>query len=187
MNVILDLLGASVIGAIVILVIINLNIYSSNVKVSSDSELQLQQSAKTLAEIVSYDLRKIGFRKNGTAMITAQPQKISFYSDIDSNGVVDVVTYQLSDSLLMDKTSNPKDKILYRIVNNDTSKGPSLGLVNLNFNYFKNNGIKTTVLDSIKYINAELWVESPQLVKDAKGKYRYLFTYWELTVNPRSL
>lgn len=187
MNIILDLLGASVIGAIVILVILNLNIYSSNVKVNSDSELRLQQNAKTLADIMSYDIRKIGFRKIGTALITAQPKKLSFYSDIDSNGVVDVVTYLLSDSLRCLNTSNPRDKILLRVVNNDTSKGPSLGLVDLNFSYFKNNGIKTTALDSIRYINAELWIESPELVKDSRGNDRYLFTYWELTVNPRSL
>lgn len=187
MNVILDLLGASVIGAVVILVIINLNIYSSNVKVNSDSELILQQNAKTLAEMISYDLRKIGFRKDGTAMITAKPKEISFYADIDSNGVVDIVTYRLSDSLVVGGTSNPRDKVLYRIVNNDSSKGPSLGLVDLNFYYFKNTGVKTTALDSIRYINAELWVQSPEKVTDSRGKNDYLFTYWELTINPRSM
>jgi hypothetical protein len=187
MDTILDLLGASVIGAMVILVMMNLNIYSSNIKFSSDSELRLQQNAKTLADIVSFDLRKIGFGKNGTAIITAQPKKISFYSDIDLNGVVDVVTYQLSDSLAVLNTTNPKDKILYRVVNNDTSKGPSLGLVDINFEYLNDKGIKTANLDSIKYINAELWVESPDMVKDSRGNNRYLFTYWELTIKPRSI
>jgi len=187
MNVVLDLLGASVIGAMVILVMLNLNIYSSNVKFSSDSELRLQQNAKTLAEIVSYDLRKIGFRKSGTAIITAQPKMISFYSDIDANGVVDIVTYKLSDSLEVLSTTNPKDKILYRIVNNDTSKGPSLGLVNINFEYMKSNGIVTANLDSIKYITAEFWVETPDMVNDSRGINKYLFTYWELTIKPRSI
>jgi hypothetical protein len=187
MNIILDLLGATVIGAVVILVMMNLNMYSSNIKYSSDSELQLQQNAKTLADIVSYDLRKIGYKKSGTAFLAAQPKKVSFYADIDSNGVVDVVTYQMSDSLAVLNTTNPKDKILYRIVNNDTSKGPSLGLVNLEFSYLNNLGIATTSLDSIRYITAELFVESPELVKDSKGKNRFLSTYWELTINPRNL
>jgi hypothetical protein len=187
MNVILDLLGASLIGAVVILVMLNLNIYSSNVKFTSDSELRLQQNAKTLADIVSFDLRKIGFRKSGTAIVTAQPKKISYYSDIDTNGVADLVTYQLSDSLAVPRTANPRDKILYRIVNNDTSKGPSLGLVDLKFTYMNINGNVTASLDSIKYITAELWVETPDVVKDPKGNKRYLFTYWELTINPRSI
>ena len=187
MNIILDLLGASVIGTMVILVMLNLNIYSSNIKFSSDSELRLQQNAKTLADIVSYDLRKIGFRKSGTPMITAQSKKVSFYVDVDTNGVVDVVTYQLSDSLAVLNTTNPKDKILYRIVNNDTSKGPSLGLVDIKFTYMNGNGTTTANLDSIKYITAELWVETPDMVKDSKGTNRYLFTYWELTIKPRSI
>ena len=187
MTTILDLIGSAVIGSIVILLMLHLNMYSTDIKFSSDSELRLQQGAKTLADILSYDLRKVGFRKSGTAMITAQPKKISFYSDIDSNGVVDIVTYQLSDSLLVNNTTNPRDKILYRIVNNDTSKGPSLGLVDLNFEYRNLKGDITANLDSIKYINAELWVESPEMVKDPKGKNNYLFTYWELTINPRSI
>lgn len=187
MNIILDLLGASVIGALVILVIMNLNIYSSNVKFTSDSELRLQQNAKTLADIVSYDLRKIGYKKNGTSMIAAQSKKISFFADIDSNGVVDVVTYMISDSFTVSKTSNPRDKILYRIVNNDTSKGPSLGLIDINIEYMKQNGTVTANLDSIQYINAELFFESPEMVKDSRGKSRYLNTYWELTIKPRSI
>ena len=187
MSTLLDLLGASVIGAMVILVMLNLNIYSSNVKFSSDSELRLQQNAKTLADIVSFDLRKIGFGKIETAVITAQPKKISFYADIDLNGVVDVITYQLSDSLAVLNTTNPRDKILYRVVNNDTSKGPSLGLVDINFEYLNDKGISTANLDSIKYINAELWVESSDMVKDSRGNNSYLFTYWELTIKPRSI
>jgi len=187
MNILLDILGASVIGAMVILVMLNLNIYSSNIKFSSDSELQLQQNAKTLADILSYDLRKIGYGKKGTAIITAQPKKISFYSDIDLSGSIDIVTYQLSDSLAVMSTPNPKDKILYRIVNNDTSKGPSLGLVDMNFNYFNDQGMTTASLDSVKYINAEFFVESSNMVKDSKGNSRYLFTYWELTIKPRSI
>lgn len=187
MSTILDLLGASVIGAMVILVMLNLNIYSSNVKFSSDSELRLQQNAKTLADIISYDLRKIGFKQSGLALIIAQPKKISFYADIDLNGVVDVVTYQLSDSLIVLSTKNPKDKILYRIVNNDTSKGSSLGLVDINFDYLTTNGITTANLDSVKYINAELFVESADMVKDARGNSNYLFTYWELTIKPRNI
>ena len=187
MNAILDLLGASVIGAMVTLVILNLNIYSSNIKFSSDSELRLQQNAKTLADIISFDLRKIGFKKEGTAIINAQPRKISFYTDIDTNGVIDVVTYLLSDSLAVLNTTNPRDKILCRVVNNDSSYGPSLGLVDLTFEYLNIDGKTTANLDSIKYINAELFVESPDEVKTPQGNKKFLFTYWELTIKPRSI
>ena len=49
MNVLLDILGATLIGGIVFMAMMNLNIYTSQVKYSSDSELTLQRNAKTLA------------------------------------------------------------------------------------------------------------------------------------------
>ncbi|HZW39447.1 MAG TPA: hypothetical protein VFF33_09125 [Ignavibacteriaceae bacterium] len=182
MQIILDITGSFIVAGIFVLLMLNLKVYENDNKYSSDSELSLQSHAKTLAEIVNYDLRKIGFKHAGTDIIVAQNKKLSFYADIDSNNVMDIVTYQLSDSLKMLETENPRDKILYRIVNNDTSTGSSLGLVNLNFIYRTSSGAIATALDSIKYIEAEMWVETLNKVKD-----KYPFTYWELTINPRNL
>src|SRR5690606_33871831 len=182
MNIILDLLGASLIGGTVMYLIMNLNIYTTNTKYVSDSELHLQQNAKTLAELLNHDLRKIGYKPSGNAIISAEPKSIAFYSDIDSNGVVDVVKYMLSDSTDVSSTGNPSDKVLWRIINGDSSKGPSLGITDLQFTYRNSSGAETTALDSIKFIKAEFWVESPELVDDD-----YLFTYWEMTINPRNL
>jgi hypothetical protein len=144
-------------------------------------------NAKTLADIMENDLRKIGYGYNGsTPILVAQPQKIEFAADIDSNGVVDTITYLLSDSTAVSYTDNPSDKILYRIVNGDTSKGPSLGITNLQFTYLNLQQTATTVPDSIKYIKAEIWVQSPTTVYD-DGQQKYLFTYWEMTINPRNI
>ena len=67
-----------------------------------------------------------------------------------------------------------------------TSKGPSLGITNLRFTYRNTLGNVTTVLDSISYIKAEIWVQSPAKVYE-NGEDQYLFTYWELTINPRNI
>jgi len=131
MNILLDLLGSTIIGGLLISMLINFNIFQNNTSFASDSELQLQQNAKTLAEILNYDLRKIGYGYDSTAVTIADSEKISFYSDIDKNGSVDQITYMISDTSDAFFTTNPEDVILYRIVNNDTSKGPSLGLTKL--------------------------------------------------------
>jgi hypothetical protein len=47
-------------------------------------------------------------------------------------------------------------------------------------------GNVTTALDSIKYIKAEIWVQSPTKVYE-DNEQKYLFTYWELTINPRNI
>ena len=186
MDTIIDLIGAAVIAGIVMIGIANLNIYSSQIRFKSNSDLQLQQDAKTIADILDHDLRKIGYGYSGTSIITADSQKIKFYADIDSNGVVDQVTYLLSDSSDVSYTENPSDRVLYRVVNSDTSKGPSLGITNLKFTYRDLSGNITTALDSIKYIKTEIWVQSPTKVYE-NGEEKYLFTYWELTINPRNI
>ena len=186
MDTLVDIMGAVVISALVMLGIANINIYSSQVKFKSDSDIKLQQDAKTISEIIDNDMRKVGFGYSGTSIITADSNEIKFYADIDSNGVVDTITYLLSDTSQVSYTSNPNDRILYRVVNGDTSKGPSLGITNLRFTYKNAQGNETTVPDSIKFIKTEIWVESSTKVYD-DGNDRYLFTYWELTVNPRNI
>ncbi len=188
MNTILDILGASVIGGLILLMVMNFNLFTSDVKLNSDAELQLQTNAKTLAEIINYDLRKVGFNYNGTSVITADEKKFTFWGDIDSNGVADKISYYLGDTTEVYGTENPKDKILYREVNGVKQGGASLGLVDLKFHYRTAEGNVAATLDEVKYIEAEIWVQSPYKVHQAHtGKDDYLFTYWEMTINPRNI
>lgn len=182
MNIILDLLGASLIGGIVMLLIVNLNAYSTETKYSSDADLRLQQDAKTLAEIINDDLRKIGYKYDGTAITEADSQRVSFYGDIDNDGSMDQVTYFLGTKEEASLTPNPDDRVLYRVVNNDTIGGPTLGLTDLRFSYLNKEEQETAYADSICYIKAEIWVETILPVNDD-----YPFTYWEMTINPRNI
>lgn len=194
MSALLDILGSTFIGGMILLLIIKLNLYSTSVSYTSDNELKLQQNAKTIAEILNYDLRKIGYNHTGTAILAADSTRIKFYADINApgtagNGVVDVVEYFVLDSTHAAGTSNSRDVVVVRVVNNsDTTAGPSLGLVKLRFSYFNGSGVKTTVLDSIKYIKAEFWVEPTEKINNfLTGIPDSTFTYWEMTINPRNI
>ena len=195
MNMILDIMGSSLIASILFLLILKLNLYADNAKFYSDNDLKLQQNAKTLAEIVNYDFRKIGYNYEGTSIIAAQPKYIKFYADMNEPGTpgygtVDVIEYFLGDSTEVVATPNPRDKILYRVENYaDTIGGPSLGLIDIRFSYLNSSGLATTILDSIKYVKAELWVEPYELSTDffTGQTDTTLFTYWELTINPRNI
>ena len=194
MNVLIDLIGSSFIGGILLLLILKLNLYSQNTSISSDSELRIQQNAKTLAEIINYDLRKVGYNYNNTAIITADSNKIKFYADMNEPGTtgygtVDVVEYFLSSPSKAASTTNPKDVVLTRVINgSDTLSGPSLGLVKLAFSYFDKGLAATTSLDSIKFIKTEFWVESLDPIEVNFGTQTgYPFTYWEMTINPRNI
>jgi hypothetical protein len=183
MNTILDIAGSLLISFAIMFIILHLTVFSNQQKFASDKELEIQRYSKTLAEIINHDLRKIGYKYSGSnPFITTQEKVLSFYGDIDSNNVVDIVSYSLSDSMAATATKNPRDKILYRTINSDTAKGPSLGLVDLKFTYLNNNGSVTSIQDSIRYVRAEIWVESAEPVDTI-----YSFTYWELTIHPRNI
>ena len=191
----LDLMGSSLIAGILFLLIFKLNMYTSNANYYSDNELKLQQNVKTLAEVMNYDIRKIGYKYDGTAVVTAEPNRIQFYADMDApgsfgHGVMDFVEYYLGDSTEASGTLNQKDKVLYRVINHtDTLGGQTLGLVDLKFSYLDKHGLKTAFLDSIKYVRAEFWVEPYEFVSDyGTGEPDSTqFTYWELTINPRNI
>ncbi len=182
MSIMLDIMGSVIIAGLMIIMLMKFNIYQSTTKFASDSELQMQQNAKTLAEIVNHDLRKIGFEYDSTSIIQADSERVSFFSDIDRDGSTDVVSYFLSDTSEASTTTNPHDIVLYRVVNSDTNKGPSLGLTKAKFSYLDEVYTETTTIADIKYIRAELWVESIEPVGE-----EYIFTYWEMTINPRNL
>lgn len=195
MNTLLDIFGSIFIAAMLMLMIAKLSIFSSNANYYSDNELRLQQNAKTLAEVINSDFRKIGYDYDSTAIITAQPKRIKFYADMDApgttgNGTMDVVEYFLGDSTEVLSTPNLRDKVLYRVINDvDTLGGPTLGLVDLKFSYFNSQGIVTASLDSIKYVKAEFWIEPYDPVSNfiSGNPDSTVFTYWELTINPRNI
>lgn len=187
MGSIIDLLGSSFIGGMVFLMIFKLNLYTHSAAMTSDSELKLQQNAKTLAEILNYDLRKVGYKCDSTAMAVADSNRIKFYSDIDRDGDIDNLEFCVSNPGAVPSTQNPNDIVLYRIFNGDTLGGPSLGLTKIKFTYLNQFNQHTTVLDSIKYIRTELWVQGENQLENIFGQMEYQNTYWEMTINPRNL
>lgn len=194
MNILIDLLGSTLIGGILLLIILQMNLFMSNASFSSDNELRMQQNAKTLAEIMNYDFRKIGYKFDDTAMLTAQKKNIKFVGDLQAPGeagfgTMDTVEYLVLDSTFAAGTSNPRDIVLVRVLNGtDSITGPSLGLVDINFSYLDSLSSPTANLSKIKYIKAELWVEPMEPANNfITGKKDSVFTYWEFTIHPRNI
>jgi hypothetical protein len=207
MNSLLDIFGSVVIAGMLFMMIIKLNLFSSQSTYTSDNELKLIQNTKTLAEILDYDFRKIGYKYNGTAIAIADSNHFKFYADmqpIDSlhHGAIDTVEYFVGNTLEMAGTMNSKDIALKRTIKQEyvmieSMSGPSLGLIRIKFTYL--NAKKTALdystlkstpayLDSIRYIKTEMWVQSTEAVTDAfSDSSRYSITYWEFTIYPRNI
>ena len=166
----------------------------SNESFASDNELQMQQNAKTQAEIINYDFRKIGYKFDSTAILIAQQKRIKFVGDLQAPGetgfgIIDTVEYFTLDSTFATGTSNSKDIILVRVLNNvDSIKGPSLGLVDIKFSCLDSLDSPTANLSKIKYIKAEFWIEPEDPANNfITGKKDPVFTYWEFTIHPRNI
>ena len=194
MSILLDLIGSSFIGGVLLLLVLKLNLFMSNASFASDNELKLQQNAKTLAEILDNDFRKIGYRYDSTSILVAGKEQIKFIGDLQrpgqsGYGIVDTVEYVVRDSTYSPGTTNQNDIILVRVLNNtDSITGASLGLVKINFSYLDSLSQPTANLSSIKYIKTELWVEPVEPVKNfVTGQNDSVFTYWEFTINPRNI
>lgn len=194
MNTLLDLFSSILIGGLILLLMLKMNLFMSNASYSSDNELRMQQNAKTLAEIINNDFRKIGYKNNGTSILTAEPNKFKFVGDLErpsetGYGIIDTLEYFTLDSTYSSGTSNPNDIVLVRILNNkDSIAGPSLGLVKLNFSYLDSLNSPTLKLSKIKFVKTEIWVQPIDQAKDfITGKKDSVFTYWEFTICPRNI
>ena len=194
MSTLLDIVGSSFIAGMLLLLVLKMNLFMSNASFASDNELKLQQNAKTLAEILNNDFRKIGYKYTGTAFIAAEKERIKFVGDLQRPGqsgfgIVDTVEYFIRDTSYSSGTTNPDDIVLVRILNgNDSIAGPSLGLVKLQFNYLDSLSTPTADLTKIKYIKTEFWVEPiDQADNFLTGQQDSVFTYWEFTINPRNI
>lgn len=207
MNHLLDIFGSVVIAGMLFMMIIKLNLFSNQTSYTSDNELRLIQNTKTLAEILDYDFRKIGYKYNGTAIAIADSNHFKYYADmqpIDSlyHGTLDTVEYFVGNTLEMSGTMNTKDISLKRTIKQgnqiiESMAGPSLGLVRIKFSYL--NSAKSVIdysylkstpsyLDSIRYIKTEMWIQSTEVVTDAfSDSSRYSITYWEFTIYPRNI
>lgn len=186
----IDILGSSFIGGLLLLLLLKLNLFANSSGVTSDNELKLLQNAKTLAEIINYDFRKIGYEYDSTAIAIADSNHIKFYADIDRNNTVDTLEYYTSDTTVATGTENPRDIILYRKYNGVAMGGPTLGLTKIKLSYLNEFNVITNVLANIKYIKVELWVEStiPEMESNfVNPNHPYLFTYWEMKINPRNI
>jgi hypothetical protein len=194
MSTFLDIVGSSFIAGMLLLLVMKMNLFMSNASFESDNELKLQQNAKTLAEILNNDFRKIGYKHSGTAFLTAEKEQIKFVGDLQrpgesGYGIMDTVEYFIRDSSYSSGTTNPDDIILVRVLNGtDSITGSSLGMVKLQFTYLDSISIPTADLAKIKYIKTEFWVEPiDQIDNFITGHQDSVFTYWEFTINPRNI
>jgi len=149
---ILDIIGALFIGGSLMLILFRVNDSVAENTYAYGGELTTQQNLKAVVQVLEDDFRKIGYCKDASkipdpskSIIKADSSSIKFLFDDKNDGTVDTMLYYLGPSSELNETANPRDRLLYRVVNNENTVGVNLGVTQFKLAYFNAMGdtIKT--------------------------------------------
>jgi len=182
---ILDILGAIVIGGLLLLILLRLNGNITENYIIHGSDRSLQRSLAETAVVIEKDFRKMGYcadpskiTEGLSIVIAADSEYISFYSDVDQDGNLDIMTYYLSDTTALSGTKNPRDRILYRQINGDMPLMISTNVTRFVFEYYDVFGTKLAVPVAsptmISHMKISIKVEDPEAYNE-----QYSNAYWQ--------
>jgi hypothetical protein len=191
---IIDLFGSFAIGAFLLLMVFRLNGTVAQATYTNGSDLTVQENLVSLVHIIEEDFRKIGYCADPTkipdpskSIVSASQNGISFLTDVNGDGSVDTVKYSVGTPSSLTSTPNPRDMLLFRKVNNQSTSGYSLGLTQFQFLYY--NAVSdsltfpVTVPSAIYEIRISVILESPFAYDTL-----YSYAYWrQLRLAARNL
>ena len=168
---ILDILGASIIGGILLINLLNTNgnLVENESVYSHDKNLQIDLViAATLIErdfnLLGY-VNDVGLIQNNQNIFNGTASSIRFRSDIDNNGTIDTISYFVSDTSALSHTPNPRDMILYRKLNNNVPFVLANNITRFRLTYFDTQmnevALPIGLTSVVNYIRIELRVEDP--------------------------
>ncbi|MFA7227558.1 MAG: hypothetical protein WC061_00870 [Melioribacteraceae bacterium] len=196
MGQLLELIGASVIGGMIMLIGLSLNFQINESSREIFQNTYTQRSAITAGQILEYDFYKAGYRTTGAKLIQADSSIIKFKADLDDNGAADTVMYYLSSTDSMVTTTNPNDRKLLRKINSQ-SAGPvsvvtrfllsykdSIGN-NLSYASLTSPAIRAKVRSIRVYVKTEL----PDAINNTHNPDVQLYNPldWQKTIRPKNL
>lgn len=184
----LHLVGSILIGSLLLLTILNQSATMSARSVEHTLENLVRENTAGISDIILQDFRRMGFgAPNPESVIRSfTNNSIRFLIDLDANGTVDTLQYSLSDISAASNTQNPRDRFLYRRVNNGAQQDIGLGVTNFNLSYFDKSGVTTATAATIATVEIRLTVESLIGCSVADSIY-YPQNFWQTRVTPPNL
>jgi len=197
---ILDVIGSFILFGWLLLSTIRVGTANSENMQSYGGELLVQQNLVEITKLLEYDFRKIGYCKEPNlipdptkAILLADSTRIKFLTDVDLTGTgpdgnIDSVYYYLGPTSELASTTNPRDRMLYRVVNAAAPKGANLGVTSFILKYFdgQGNAIGSPVtganLQKIQTIQISIIVENTvasEIVETAPMNQRYSSAFWQ--------
>jgi hypothetical protein len=196
---IIDIIGSFLIFGWLLLMSLRMNTANSENMQTYRGELLVQQNLVEVTKLLEYDFRKIGYCREPNnfpdptrAILLADSERIKFITDVDfgsgPDGFIDSIYYYLGPTSELSATINPRDRMLYRVVNAGTPGGSNLGVTSLNFKYFDALGnvlpfpILGNDLQRIQTIQISMTVENVvagELVETAPINQQFASAFWQ--------
>jgi len=182
---ILDIIGAMVIGGILMLSLFTVNDNTMQNYFYYNSDFLLQRNLVDIILIVEGDLRKIGYCDDPNNLVppnhtilSATAHSISFVTDLHKAGKLDTVEYKVGSPDDLRDTPNPRDFPLYRIINNASAERFVTGVVTeFNLVYFNSLGdtipLPISAPGEIQTMELSIMVENSSAIKE-----NYSNAYW---------
>lgn len=183
MSAMLDMVGSFVIGGLLLMMILNVNTDFAIMSAEDRLELMIQENLDELVEEIEFDFRKIGYNAAAPhqAIQALDTSMITFMADLDNDSTLESVVYNLGPTSDVFGTVNPRDRILYRIVDG-VSVGGSLGVVDFQLIFYDVTGGITTAPAAVKTIEYYLMLESTFPIDSA-----YVQSVWTGTIRPMNI
>lgn len=139
----IDLLGSTLVGGLLLLILFRMHDANTQNIFEYGGELMVQQNLVTTVSILELDFRKIGYCLDwekipnpARAILVADSTRIEFLTDENNDGNVDTMKYYLGPASELTNTPNPRDRMLYRVINRETPRGVNLGITRFNLIYY---------------------------------------------------
>ena len=175
MNETLDIVGSSIIGGFILIMLIGVTLnYSSKNQETKLSEIS-QYSMASVGGIVSNDFDKLGYRVSGNKILSITSNSISFLGDINNDGTADTIIYS---TVQQNNTLNLK-----RYVGNSKSSFWIFPIQSLSINGIDSSGNSTFTINNIKGISVSI-VLSQQTISNSQTN---VGAFWERTFYPKNL
>ncbi|HTK82275.1 MAG TPA: hypothetical protein VL633_08295 [Bacteroidota bacterium] len=191
MQVLLDLVGSTILVGTLILSIMGVNVNMTTETFKSTTEFHIQTEVIQLSRIMEFDLAKMGYDvTSGRKIITADSSRLKFKANLwNVPGAMDSVEYILGG--LVGISTNPRDRVLTRY-ENTSGVLINYSITTFRLSYYKADGTQLTTpvtgarLDSIDAVRILMTIESPEpLGTDATSQYAS--GYYEKLIYPRNL
>jgi hypothetical protein len=142
-QVILDLIGSTLIFGLLLLMTLQVNNSTSETVQGFRGDLLVQQNLVAFVQMLEVDFRKIGYCKDplkipnpAKAILYADSIKIKFLTDYNNDGSVDSIAYYVGPKSEASGSPNPNDRYFYRVVNNATPMPVNFGITIFDLRYF---------------------------------------------------